>query len=364
MSQLHGAGSGVDTGIEPGLSQESDPSQGLADKIAFLRRPESYPEPTTRVDVVEAHMSCVFLTDRHAYKLKKPYQRNGIDYGTPAMRHLNCKRELRLNRRLATGVYLDLVPLTGEPVGRLAIGGAGPRLDWLVRMRRLPAALTLEHGLEAGTIGAAEARRIIDRLAPFFATAPRARIGPASFRRRLSKAIADTSAELRRPEFGLDPPEIDTLAAMLSQYVGGHGELLEARVRAGHIVEGHGDLRPEHIYLTEPVTVIDCIEFDRNLRLRDPIDELAFLAMECDRAGAPELDGWLFGAYRDVTGDAPPRPLVDFYKAHNAFTRAKIAIWHLDDPDTGPRAPWIARAEDYLRHARRYLAPRERSPPA
>lgn len=339
-----------------GAPQGSTAAQGLAAKVAFLCRPDSYPEPTSGVEAIETHMSWLFLTDRHAYKLKKPFQRNGIDYSTPAMRGLSCKRELRLNRRLAADVYLAVVALTADASGRLALDGAGRRVDWLVRMRRLPAALTLERGMEAGTVGAADARRIVARLVPFFASAPCVRITPVAYRRRLSNVIANTAAELGRPEFGLASRRIGALTAALNRFVATHGDLLDARVRAGRLVEGHGDLRPEHVYLTTPPTIIDCIEFDRNLRLRDPIDELAFLAMECDRGGRPELDAWLFASYRELAGDDPPRALIEFHKAHNAFIRARIAIWHLEDTDTGPPQHWIASANDYLGHTRHSLA--------
>lgn len=333
----------------------ADPTQGLAAKVAFLRRPESYPEPAARVAAVEAHMSWVFLLDDHAYKLKKPFRRNGIDYSTPQLRHLNCRRELRLNRRLAPGVYLDVVALTVDAHGQLALGGSGHRLDSLVRMRRLPAALTLESRLQSGIVVATDARRIAEWLVPFFADAARARITPGSYRRRLSGAIAAAEAKLAHRRTGLQRRRIEMLAAQLRGFIETRSELVDARARDGRIVEGHGDLRPEHIYLTRPPTVMDCIEFDRRLRLRDPVEELAFLAMECDRGGCRQFDGWLFAAYGELAGDQPPRALIDFYKAHSAFSRARIAIWHLDDPDTGPRQHWIDRANDYLAHAARYL---------
>jgi len=343
-------------GCEAGARRPDADDQGLAAKVAFLCRPEAYPEPTARVEAIETHLSWLFLTEQHAYKLKKPFRRNGIDYSTPATRRLNCRRELRLNRRLAQDIYLDMLALTRDAAGGLALGGAGRRVDWLVRMRRLPSALTLERGLQAGTIGADDARRIVARLVPFFASAPRVRATAAGYRHRLSKAVAAAAAQLGRPEFGLAAAGIGALAATLDWFLATHGELLDARARAGRIVEGHGDLRPEHIYLTSPPTIIDCIEFDRDLRLHDPVDELAFLAMECDRCGRPELDAWLFAAYRELAGDEPPRPLIEYYKGYNAFKRARIAIWHLEDPETGPRQHWIERANDYLARARRHLA--------
>jgi len=341
---------------DTGPPQQGEDVPGLAAKVAFLRRPDSYPEETARVEALETHMSWVFLTERHAYKLKKPFRRGPIDYSTLAARRRSCARELRLNRRLAPEIYLAVVALTVDASGRIGLGGAGRPIDWLVQMQRLPAELTLECRLRANTVDAADARRIVARLVPFFAAAPRARWTPAAYRRRLVSAVDAAAGELTRPELGLARSDIDPLATALRQFVATRGEVLDARVRSGRIVEGHGDLRPEHIYLTEPPTFMDCIEFDRGLRLRDPVDELAFLVMECDRLGRPELDGWLFAAYCDLVGDTPPRALIELYKAHNAFIRARIAVGHLDELNGDPTRRWTSRAKDYLDHARSYLA--------
>lgn len=343
------------TGEGVAVVSRTDPAQGLAAKVAFLRRPDSYPEPTTKVEPIEAHLSWIFLTDRHAYKLKKPIRHNGIDYRTPALRRLNCRRELRLNRRLAEDVYLEVVAMTAGSDGELALGNGGRKVDWLVRMRRLPGVLTLESRLQAGEVTAADARSIIARLAPFFAAAPRVPVTAAGYRRRLFRAIVEADATLRRVEYGLSATTIARLTGALRAFVGAQGTLLDARARAARVVEGHGDLRPEHIYLTRPPAILDCIEFDRRLRQRDPAEELAFMAMECDRAACPQFDRWLFTAYRELGADAPPRALIEFYKAYSAIMRARIAILHIDDPDTGPRQHWVDRADDYLAYCARYL---------
>lgn len=336
------------------MSRRGGPDITLADKVAFLSRPGSYPEPTGRVETIETHMSWLFLTDRHAWKLKKPYRHDLIDYATPALRRRACRDELRLNRRFAPDVYLAVVPLARTPGGGLSLGGRGRALDWLVKMRRLPAALTLERRLLAGAAGEADTNRLIAWLAAWYANAPRVRIAATTYRRRLLDDIAATADELAHDEFRLPTRHVRAIAAALRGFVATRGALLDARVRAGRIVEGHGDLRPEHIYLTDPPTVVDCIEFSRRLRQRDPVDELAFLASECDRLGHPEIDAWLFDAWHRHAGDAPPRALVDFHKCRNALIRAKIAAWHTLDPDTGPRRPWLTRAREHLRHAATY----------
>jgi aminoglycoside phosphotransferase family enzyme len=328
----------------------------LAARVAFLRRAGSYPSRPGHVRAIETHMSWLFLTDHDAYKLKKPVRRNGIDHRTPTRRRLGCQRELRLNRRLAPEVYLEVVPLRIDAGGHLTLTGEAKPIDSLVRMRRLPEALTLDHRLRAGAVHARDAQRIVARLAPFFAGESRIRTTPAAYRRDLRNHVDAAAAQLRRPAYGLDRGAVDAVATGLRGFLDVHHALLDARVRAGRIGEGHGDLRPEHIYLTTPPAIIDCIEFDRRLRCLDPTYELAFLAMECDRCAQPRFDAWLFTAYRRASGDDAPRALIDFYKAHNAYRRARIAIWHLDDPETGSRRRWIRSATDYLRRASDYLA--------
>ncbi len=117
----------------------------LADKVAHLRRPESYPGRPQRVEAIETHMSWVFLTDRHAYKLKKPIRYDRLDFSTPERRRFYCQEEVRLNRRLAASVYLGTPALTRDARGALTLGGTGRPVEWLVHMRRLPEHLTLEH---------------------------------------------------------------------------------------------------------------------------------------------------------------------------------------------------------------------------
>ena len=123
---------------------------------------------------------------------------------------------------------------------------------------------------------------------------------------------------------------------------------MTARAEERRIVEGHGDLRPEHVFLGPSPLVIDCLEFRADLRCLDPVDELAFLAMECERLGAAGIGRILFDRYRRRTGDNPSRALINFYKALNALIRARIAILHLREIPVRDPAKWPRRAGDYL----------------
>ena len=120
---------------------------GLGAKVAFLAQAGNYPEGTRRVDSVETHMSWVFLTDRHAWKLKKPVRQSYLDFGAEAARRYYRAEEVRLNRRLTHDVYLGIVPLTAGADGRLRLGASGTAIDWLVKMRRLPADRMLDFAI-------------------------------------------------------------------------------------------------------------------------------------------------------------------------------------------------------------------------
>jgi aminoglycoside phosphotransferase family enzyme len=144
---------------------------------------------------------------------------------------------------------------------------------------------------------------------------------------------------------------IEAICSRQQAFLDGRPGLFDARVREGRIVEGHGDLRPEHICLEPLPQIIDCLEFSRELRVLDAADEMGFLALECERLGAPDLAPVIFATYAGITGDAPPEALVRFHQSHRACVRAKIAIRHLDDPALRGQARWTAQALDYLRLA-------------
>ncbi|GHD44712.1 hypothetical protein GCM10017083_12450 [Thalassobaculum fulvum] len=326
-------------------------TMSLADKVAFLSQQSAYPGETGPVETKETHMSWVFLTDRHAYKMKKPMRQERLDFGTLERRRFFCEEEVRLNRRLAPDVYLATLPLTVADDGAPAVGGDGAVVEWLVKMRRLPAAGTLEAMALAGRLRGDHVEAVAERMARFYAGCVPERIADRDYRRRFRRALADTQCELRRPEFAMPLHVVDRAVDRLARFVDVEGARLNARVWEERIVEGHGDLRPEHIYLEPTLLVTDCLEFDRSLRLVDPADELGYLAMECEHIGATHVHDWLFDAYAEITGDRPTDDLLGFYKGCRALHRAKLSIWHLNEPDCRRPDHWRDRARGYLEQA-------------
>jgi aminoglycoside phosphotransferase family enzyme len=333
------------TGVIPGLDA----------KVAFLRLPGSFPEASYRVDARETHMSWVFLLDTCVYKLKKPVRSDCLDFRSLAARRFYCEEELRLNRRLAPGVYLGLASLTVDPHGHLALGGSGEPVDWLVRMRRLPSVNMLDALIQRGALRAADLDRLAETLAAFYRALPPEYPDPADFSARLCRHIEDDAAGLASGPGGLPPALVRPVAAAQLAIVDKLADALAARIRDGRIVEGHGDLCPEHICLERTVSIIDCLEFARALRVLDVADELAFLSLECERLGAPAAAASLLDCYWHLSGDRPPAALVSFYKSFRSTSRGHIALRHLDEPHLRHSGHWRQRAAQYLQLAKSHI---------
>jgi aminoglycoside phosphotransferase family enzyme len=298
----------------------------------------------------------VFLTDDRAYKLKKPYRWPFVDLGTPRRRGRHCREAVRLNRRLAPTVYRGAVPLVVDRCGQLVLGGRGRIVDWLVEMERLPAGPMLDRRIAAGGVERADLVRLGTALGSFYAAQRTEEVPPQAYVRRIRDELVAGARDLEERPGLLPHALVLALACELERFCQGEAELLAARAGAGRLVEGHGDLRPEHVCLLPVPVVIDCLEFDRDLRVLDPVDELSFLAMECARLGAPEVGPEVLAVYERVTGDEPPPALARFYRAYRAFARARVTLWHLRDAHVEHPRRWVLRATDYLRLAATELA--------
>jgi aminoglycoside phosphotransferase family enzyme len=319
----------------------------LAAKVAFLKRPRSHRADVRAVTAIETHMAWVFLAGERAYKLKKPVRYPFLDFSTVAARRRVCEEEVRLNRRLAPAVYLGVTPLTVDAAGALAIGGEGAPVDWLVVMQRLARARFLDRALAAGPVAPAELEPAARLLAEFFASATPEPIAPADYVNGLRAELAENRSQLLARAPRVPEARVIAVGDVVERILDQEASRLEARAREHRVVEGHGDLRPEHVFLGPPPAVIDCLEFRRAFRVLDPVDELAFLGLECERLGAPAAGSVFVHAYRDRTGDEPPPSLTALYAAHRALLRAKIAIWHLDDHG-GDAEKWVRRCLAYL----------------
>jgi aminoglycoside phosphotransferase family enzyme len=311
---------------------------GLADKVAWFSARLGAGD-----EAIETHFAWVFLTGDRAWKLRKPVRRDPMDYSTLDARRRGSEAEVRLNRRLAPDVYVGARPLTRASGGQLAIDGEGEVVDWLVEMRRLDGRRMLDEMLASGRASSDDLRRVAGLLADFYAREAPAVPDGATLAARLRTQVAANHHVIAT----LGGSDADELRDAQLGFVTRRADWLNERASRGCVVEAHGDLRPEHILLDDPPAVIDCLEFDRNLRILDRAEELEFLVLECTRIGHAATGRWLAQYCLALLADDVPPLLQQFYRSHRAATRAKLYAWRAVEPDDGSTEHWLATAREY-----------------
>lgn len=314
--------------------------------------------PSAHVKRIETHMSWVLMGEAEVLKLKKPVMCPPVDNTTVEARERNARRELRQSRRQAPGVYLGLLALQWHAGVLRAVpeGYCSPThttLDWVVVMRRPPQQRMLDEVIRRGELRPSDLDALLTVLVPFYRDAVRARVAEGDYVARLRHSMEISFDVLGRPEPAL--PHLGDLFERMDRVMTVHEGLLRARVAEGHIVEGNGDLRPEHVCLVDPPMVFDALEFDHRLSEVDPFDELFFLDLECDVAGDASVGPLLRTRTSAALDDRPPAALMHLYTARNALMRAPER-----GPPAGPRSARtraLAAADAlYLQRARKALA--------
>jgi aminoglycoside phosphotransferase family enzyme len=347
----HGAARRPDDAL---LMNLPDPHPDTEAKLRFLQSPAAREGDRDAVEVIETHMSWVFLAGDRVLKLKKPVCHAFLDFSTLHAREFYCREEVRLNARLAPGVYLGVLALQSHdgafallPPQRLP--APGETVDWLVLMRRLPAAHMLDKRIAAGKVMPADIDALVAVLAHFYRGAPAVDMSAQEYVHRLRRESMRSREVLLDPRWQLpgSASALDRLDVALRR----HAHALGARAAQGRVLDGHGDLRPEHVCLVQPPMVIDCLEFNAALRQVDPFDEIAFLGLECEMAGAPWIAERLSSGCAVALEDWPGPVLMHLYTAQRALLRARLAMAHLLDPV--PRTPekWLPRALRYIERA-------------
>lgn len=314
------------------------------------------PASTSRVlpfedaELVETHTSRVFLTADRAYKVKKPVRFPFLDYGTLAKRERLCREEVRLNRRLAPSLYLGVRSLVPAPGGRMELAGPGAAgaAEYAVEMRRIPPGATLAERVAARTATRQDVAAVAGTLARFHRAAERVeKHGASGFKRHLDGSFADL-LELDAVPVALTATE-PLFAAALRRLT----PELDTRTAAGWVRDGHGDLRAEHVVLGDPIEIFDCVEFDAGLRRIDVGCDLAFLAMDLERLGAPDLARALVDEYRVAGSDPGSDALLALFAGYRAIVRAKVALIRAGQLRGAARRTSVAEAESLAALARR-----------
>jgi aminoglycoside phosphotransferase family enzyme/predicted kinase len=301
--------------------------------VERLSDPAFYPEPTRSVEVIQTHISYIFLTDAHAYKVKKPVDFGFLDYTSLAKRLECCEREVALNRRLCPDTYLGVVSVR-EHEGRLSLEGPGETVEVAVKMKRLPDDRMLRRVLGRGEGDDDLFRRIARIVADFHARAVLAPAAAAIKGRDGVKLNCDENFAQTEKYVGTLVPAatFDFTRTSTDLFFQRHPALFARRVREGRIVDGHGDLHLDSICAADPIRIFDCIEFNERFRIQDVAEEVAFLAMDLEFHGHAPFAKAFVDAYVEASGDTETPRLLAFYKTYRAYVRAKVSSFAGDDP--------------------------------
>ncbi len=297
--------------------------------IEAMTRPEFYPHRPASVELRQTHISYVLLAGEYAYKIKKPVRFAFIDSSTLAKRFHLCEEEVRLNRRLASSVYLGVVLIirTGAGFALADDSPDGRRFaeECAVKMRRLPAERMFDRMVREGAVNNEIIRAVARRLVDFHRGASTAKSWVYGSAEAVWRMVLSNLEETERfAGYTVAESDLAAVERYGRNFIASNWELLNRRAREGRVCEGHGDLRCESICLTDEIVIFDCLEFSERLRYGDAAAEIAFLAMDLDRLGASALSRELVTAYSAAADDPGLAMLVPFYKCCRAIVRAKV----------------------------------------
>jgi len=342
-------------------SHEKPDLKGWLAMVDRLRRaPQWAAEGPVPVEMTQTHISVVLLGRTRVLKLKKPVNFGFLDYTTLEQRRLACEAEIRLNRRLCEQMYLKVQPI-GLVDGSPQLSDSLEAIEYGVLMARLPGERMLDEMVRRHSVTEADIERVAHRLDEFHRTARR---GPDIDRwgtgeeigRNWDENFTQTEAFVGRT---IEASAYQALRDRVARWLSVDRALLDERLREGRVVDGHGDVRCESVCVTDGICIFDCIEFNDRFRCCDVASEAAFLAMDLDSLGRPDLGYYFTERYHACAGDARLFRLLPFYRCYRAYVRGKVLSFRLDEPEFSAADKTLAaeRAAHYFELARRYATP-------
>lgn len=302
------------------------------------------------LEVKETHISVVVLGAERVLKLKKPVDYGFLDYTTLEKRKAACEAEVRLNSRLCARLYLGVVPIQSS--------ATAPVSDYGVLMRRLPANRMLDALVRSGAVTEAMVDRVVSKLAEFHRAADRspeinAYGSPETIARNWEENFRQTEPYVGRT---IEPEAFHQIRRWVQERLAADRPLFERRIEEGHVVDGHGDVRCESICLDGEVCFFDCIEFNERFRCGDVAAEIAFLAMDLNSLGRPDLAHFATERYVHHSGDAGLWRVLPLYLCYRAWVRGKVMSFRLSQQGIADADKTEAqrRATNFFDLARRY----------
>ncbi len=313
--------------------------------VEALMRPEAYDEEPGQIELIQTHISFVFLTRNFVYKVKKAVNLGFLDFTTLEKRRYFCEKELELNRRLCGDMYLEVVPINRSNV--VKIKGEGETVEYAVKMKKIPQEKMMNKLLEEKKVN----RKLIDRMAKIIAEFH----SKAETNRRIGKFGSLTIIEAnwkenfeQTREFVSKTMSMENFKLVLKKinnFMKRNVSLFEKRVGEGRIRDCHGDIHSGNIFITDRIYIFDAIEFNERFRYSDVASDIAFLAMDLDFKERTDLSNFFVRRYVRHSGDQELTEVLPFYKCYRAYVRGKVISFKLKDPSISTKEKRVATKE-------------------
>ena len=302
--------------------------------IKDLMHPSAYPEMSKNIVLAQTHISNVFIGDEFVYKIKKPVNFGFLDFSTLENRQYYCKKEVELNSRFSKDVYLDVYPVTFDGT-KYKIDGKGKIVDYAVKMKRLSDENLMKSRFKNKKITSKDINRIGKAIAAFYKISKKSEEINKFGNLDIIKFNTDENFEQTAEFVGnsITEKQFFTLKDWTEEFYKKHKKIFTQRVKNGKIRDCHGDLHMEHIYLSDPIIIFDCIEFNDRFRYSDILSDIAFLLMDLEYNGGIKLAEKLFKAYLSnirEEDDTDIFVLINFYKVYRAYVRGKVTSFILN----------------------------------
>jgi aminoglycoside phosphotransferase family enzyme len=302
--------------------------------IEALKKPQTYPKNPGQIQLVQTHISYVFLTQNTVYKVKKSVNFGFLDFRTLEKRKFFCEKELQLNRRLCPDMYLQVVPITNQN-GTYKIGGTGEPVEFALEMKRIPQDKIMTKLLEENKVDTKLVGEIAKIIADFHAKAETSpsinEIGSFA----TVKTNWDENFQQTRNVIGvtISQQDFEALEGKIGNFMQQNKALFEKRIAEGRIRDCHGDIHSENIFITDKIYIFDAIEFNERFRYSDVAADVAFLAMDLDFKNRTDLSDHFIEKYVEYSSDGELPKLLPFYKCYRAYVRGKVIGFKLVDPN-------------------------------
>ena len=327
--------------------------------VDALLTPEAYPEPAENIELIQTHISFVFLTDKFVYKMKKAVNFGFLDFSTLEQRRLYCRKELELNRRLCPDIYLEVVPINQS--GSIKVEGDGETVEYALKMIRLPQEAIMTLLLSENKVDKKTIDKLAKTIADFHAKAETGGAIDEFGSLKTIKVNWDENFAQTKKYIGQTIPEetFRFTKGKIDAFMKQNKALFESRVKNGRIRDCHGDLHSGNIFITDKICIFDAIEFNDRFRYSDVASDVAFLAMDLDFQAKPDLAKYLVERYVAYSKDDGLSSVLGFYECYRAYVRGKVISFRLDDPNiskeeksaaTRDAAAYFKLAEEYAKN--------------